>query len=120
MRVLVVSDVHLGNGGVYDIYAGGAALPALIRREAGPDLHLVLNGDAVDFLLSDDPLGIERGRAVRAAEAIAQHPESRAVFEAIGELLAQGGQVEPADMVRKFLGRKPSSEAFFREITGRR
>ena len=25
MRVLVVSDVHLGNGGSYDIYAGGGA-----------------------------------------------------------------------------------------------
>jgi thimet oligopeptidase len=35
-------------------------------------------------------------------------------------ILAQGGQREPADMVRKFLGREPSSEAFFREITGRR
>lgn len=35
-------------------------------------------------------------------------------------ILAQGGQVEPADMVRKFLGREPSSEAFFAEITGRR
>jgi len=92
MRVLVVSDVHLGNGGVYDIYAGGAALPALIRRAPGPDLHLLLNGDAVDFLLSDDPLGIELGQAVRAAEAIVQHPESRAVFEAIGAHLALGGQ----------------------------
>ncbi|MBK6981031.1 MAG: Zn-dependent oligopeptidase [Betaproteobacteria bacterium] len=35
-------------------------------------------------------------------------------------ILAQGGQVEPADMVRKFLGREPSREAFFAEITGRR
>jgi thimet oligopeptidase len=35
-------------------------------------------------------------------------------------ILAQGGQVEPADMVGKFLGRKPSSEAFFKEITGKR
>jgi thimet oligopeptidase len=35
-------------------------------------------------------------------------------------ILAQGGQVEPADMVRRFLGREPSSEAFFAEITGRR
>ncbi len=35
-------------------------------------------------------------------------------------ILAQGGQVEPADMVRKFLGREPSGDAFFREITGRR
>ncbi len=35
-------------------------------------------------------------------------------------ILSQGGQEEPADMVRKFLGREPSSEAFFKEITGRR
>ncbi len=35
-------------------------------------------------------------------------------------ILAQGGQVEAADMVRKFLGRAPSSAAFFAEITGRR
>ena len=35
-------------------------------------------------------------------------------------ILAQGGQVEPADMVRRFLGRQPSSEAFFRESPGRR
>ncbi|MCW5593713.1 MAG: Zn-dependent oligopeptidase [Burkholderiales bacterium] len=35
-------------------------------------------------------------------------------------ILAQGGQVEPAEMVRRFLGREPSSDAFFREITGRR
>ncbi|MDH5265265.1 MAG: Zn-dependent oligopeptidase [Betaproteobacteria bacterium] len=33
-------------------------------------------------------------------------------------ILAQGGQVEPADMVRKFLGRAPSSKAFFAEIGG--
>jgi len=35
-------------------------------------------------------------------------------------ILAQGGQVEPAAMVRKFLGREPSSKAFFAEITGKR
>lgn len=35
-------------------------------------------------------------------------------------ILSQGGQVEPADMVRKFLGREPSSKAFFAEITGKR
>ena len=35
-------------------------------------------------------------------------------------ILAQGGQVEEIEMVRKFLGRDPSSEAFFAEITGRR
>src|SRR6185437_9192441 len=35
-------------------------------------------------------------------------------------ILSQGGQREEIDMVRDFLGREPSSEAFFEEITGRR
>ena len=36
------------------------------------------------------------------------------------KVLSQGGQREEADMVRDFLGREPSSRAFFEEITGRR
>jgi len=35
-------------------------------------------------------------------------------------ILSQGGQVEEMDQVRKFLGRDPSPDAFFAEITGRR
>ena len=35
-------------------------------------------------------------------------------------ILAQGGQVDEMEMVRRFLGREPSNEAFFKEITGRR
>jgi len=35
-------------------------------------------------------------------------------------ILSQGGQREEIDMVRSFLGREPSSEAFFAEITGKR
>jgi thimet oligopeptidase len=35
-------------------------------------------------------------------------------------ILAQGGQEEEMDLVKRFLGRKPSNEAFFAEITGRR
>jgi len=35
-------------------------------------------------------------------------------------ILAQGGQEEEIDLVRKFLGRNPSNEAFFAEITGKR
>ena len=36
------------------------------------------------------------------------------------EILSQGGQREEMDMVRRFLGRDPSPEAFFAEITGKR
>ena len=35
-------------------------------------------------------------------------------------ILSQGGEVEEIDMVRRFLGREPTSEAFFAEITGKR
>lgn len=35
-------------------------------------------------------------------------------------VLAPGGQVDEMEMVRRFLGRDPSPEAFFAEITGRR
>ncbi len=35
-------------------------------------------------------------------------------------ILSQGGQREEMDMVRDFLGRAPSSRAFFEEITGKR
>jgi thimet oligopeptidase len=35
-------------------------------------------------------------------------------------VLSQGGQDEEMNLVRKFLGREPSSEAFFAEITGKR
>jgi thimet oligopeptidase len=36
------------------------------------------------------------------------------------EILSQGGQREEMEDVRRFLGREPSSDAFFAEITGRR
>jgi thimet oligopeptidase len=35
-------------------------------------------------------------------------------------ILSQGGQREEIDMVRDFLGREPSNQAFFEEITGKR
>jgi thimet oligopeptidase len=35
-------------------------------------------------------------------------------------ILAQGGQDEEMNLVRNFLGRAASSDAFFAEITGRR
>ena len=35
-------------------------------------------------------------------------------------ILARGGEQPPDQLVERFLGRKPSSEAFFEEITGRR
>ena len=35
-------------------------------------------------------------------------------------ILARGGELRGADMVREFLGRAPDSKAFFDEISGQR
>ncbi len=72
MKYLIASDLHLGNGGRYDIFAGADALPALLA-EVAPQ-HLIVNGDGFDFLLDDEPIDqLVVGRAVRQAEAIAEH-----------------------------------------------
>ena len=36
------------------------------------------------------------------------------------DILSQGGQEPPEQLVERFLGRKPNSDAFFKEITGQR
>lgn len=83
MKIIVISDLHLGNGGGYDIFAGADALPAMLAAEK-PD-QLIINGDGVDFLLDDEPIdGIDVDRAVQQAKAIVAH--SRAVLAAIGKV----------------------------------
>jgi predicted phosphodiesterase len=94
MRTLIVSDLHLGNGGPYDVFEGGAALPALIDHLCSKSkLQVIVNGDAVDFLMNDDPLELDPARAVTQARAIATYPASAAVLLAFGRVLAQGGSV---------------------------
>lgn len=93
-RTLVISDLHLGNGGLYDTYAGGAALPALLDAVAGGEpLRAIVNGDGLDFLMNDDPLEHDAARATEQARKIAAWPESRAVLRALGRVLARGGEV---------------------------
>src|SRR5262249_51669029 len=86
---LIVSDLHLGNGGEYDVFAGGEALPAFLDRHAAAPTRVFVNGDGVDFLMNEDPLALDAERAVQQARAIAAAPESRAVLQA----LARGGEV---------------------------
>ena len=50
MNTLVVSDLHLGNGGSYDIFAGETELPRLWAKFKNEKLHVILNGDTFDFL----------------------------------------------------------------------
>jgi len=93
MRTLIISDLHLGNGGPYDVFEGGEALPALLDQASGAPTRVLVNGDGVDFLMNEDELELDPARAVEQARAIANFSTSRAVFEAFGRVLARGGEV---------------------------
>lgn len=118
MRTLVVSDLHLGNGGPYDVFEGGTALPALLDHLGGNDLHVIVNGDAVDFLMNDDPLELDVARAVQQAQAIATYSKTAAVLQALGRVLEKGGAVTIRmgnHDVELFL---PEVQAVFRKALG--
>lgn len=93
MKTLIISDMHLGNGGPYDVFEGAEALPALLDRMSDAPLRVLVNGDGVDFLMNDDPLELDASRAAAQARAIAENPKSAAVLRAFGRVLARGGQV---------------------------
>lgn len=94
MRTLIVSDLHLGNGGPYDVFEGGTALPALLDHLSGNSrLHVLVNGDAVDFLMNDDPLELDTQRALQQAQAIVSYAASASVLKAFGRVLERGGLV---------------------------
>lgn len=92
MRTLILSDLHLGNGGPYDIFAGAAELPALLDTFAQTPTHVVLNGDTFDFLLNDDPLAVDSQRAVEQARALAASAPTAPSLKALGRVLAAGGR----------------------------
>ncbi len=93
MRTLILSDLHLGNGGDYDIFAGDASLPALLDRFVDPPTRVVLNGDSMDFLLNENPLRLDVTRAVQQAESIAAAQSTASTLKALGRICARGGEV---------------------------
>ncbi|EPX61756.1 hypothetical protein D187_010375 [Cystobacter fuscus DSM 2262] len=93
MRTVILSDLHLGNGQGYDIFAGETALPAFLDSLASAPTRVVLNGDTVDFLMNEDPLELQVERAVRQARALVSMPSTATVFASLGRLLAVGGEV---------------------------
>lgn len=94
MHTLVLSDIHLGNGAGYDIFAGEAVLPALLDQAAAARANVIFNGDSFDFLMNEDPLELDVPRATGQAKAIAGNPPTAAVLAALGRVLAAGGAVE--------------------------
>jgi len=93
MRTLILSDLHLGNGGEYDIFAGSDSLPALLDQFVDPPTRVILNGDTMDFLLNEDPLRLFTSRAVHQAESIAGAPSTASALKALGRVCAKGGEV---------------------------
>ena len=93
MRTLILSDLHLGNGGDYDIFAGSESLPALLDRFVDPPTRVILNGDTMDFLLNEDPLRLDVSRAVQQAESIATAEPTLYTLKALGRICKGGGEV---------------------------
>ncbi|KFA91101.1 metallophosphoesterase [Archangium violaceum] len=92
MRTVIVSDLHLGNGQGYDIFAGAEALPAFLEQFTREPTRVVLNGDSVDFLMNEDPLELTVARAVAQARAMVDSASTSQVFRALGRVLAAGGE----------------------------
>jgi len=92
VRTIILSDLHLGNGGPYDIFAGGEELSALLDSLVPTPTRVVLNGDTFDFLLNDDPLDLNISQAVRQADRLVKHPPTGRVMVALGRVLQAGGE----------------------------
>lgn len=92
-RTLVVSDLHLGNGGDFDTFAGAEALPALLDQLGREPIRVILNGDTTDFLMNEEPLELEPARALSQAAAIFAAPTTKKVLHALGRVAAAGGEV---------------------------
>ncbi len=92
-RTIVLSDLHLGSGGLYDIFAGGEALPRFLRQHATKETTVILNGDSVDFLMNEDPLELDESRAMKQAAQTFSAKETQQVLHALGDVLAAGGNV---------------------------
>ena len=92
-KTLILSDLHLGNGGDYDIFAGARELPALLARYAQPGNTVLLNGDSIDFLMNEDPLKLDEQRAVEQIDRSLSDASTAEVLAALGRILLAGSDV---------------------------
>jgi UDP-2,3-diacylglucosamine pyrophosphatase LpxH len=92
-RTIIVSDLHLGNGTGFEIFAGEKELPALLDSVAKAPTRVIINGDGVDFLMNEDPPELDPARAVAQAREIVASPVTAGVLLALGRVLARGGEV---------------------------
>jgi len=93
VKTLVLSDLHLGPDHVAPIYAGTAALPALIREHAEQPLRVVLNGDTFDLLLDDAPLALDANIAAERTRACAESNDGAPLMTVLAHVLQRGGEL---------------------------
>ncbi len=93
MRTLIVSDLHLGSGDEFDIFAGGEELAAFLDSAAAEPTRVVVAGDGIDFLLNEDPLEFDVERAVTQARAAVAGADTGSTLQAMGRVLERGGEV---------------------------
>src|SRR5687768_9187232 len=91
-RLVVVSDLHVGNGGDYDIHGGKLGeLGTFLKRFAGAGTTIVCNGDSFDFLMNTDAIDeMKVAVAVEQAKAIVSAPVTKSALNALGAHLASG------------------------------
>jgi hypothetical protein len=93
MNTLVISDLHMGNGGSYDIFAGEAELPKLLADVSRRKRPRRVERRYLRFLLNDDSLGLQPGRAEKQARDIVGYSGTAAVLTKLGDIAKAGGRV---------------------------
>ncbi len=101
--VLVVSDLHLGSDAeLEDFYADDQFADFLRHHAREPRVHLIINGDFVDFLQSDpdgdqrverdqgSPLWLDEAHALAALDRCAAR--HKVFFEALAAFIASDGK----------------------------
>ncbi len=90
--VVIVSDLHLGQGDEFDIFAGSGKSQTFVdfmkfTGGLAGAVEVVINGDFVDFLqLKPWDVKVDRGEAAtKIASIVAAHKDT--VFRALGEFL---------------------------------
>ena len=94
-RAVVLSDLHLGPGGVLTTFRDPLALAGLFHRladeAAAIQTELVLAGDVFDFLQSDGYAGFDAAKAPERLQKILAAPGNASVFQALAAFGAVPG-----------------------------
>ncbi len=91
-RLLVISDVHLGQNDKLCIFSAGQALERFIRHhgEQPGAVELALLGDVVDYLQIEPALDFTQSRAIEKTAAILSANEG--IFAALRDFVAGDGK----------------------------